>query len=275
MNIAILGVGNMGRAIIGGLKRAYGDEARVVVWDKAPEALTGLGDGVEAVDPSKWASGQITPDALIIAVKPGDVPEALDDVVWPLINGQKLDFLVVSIAAGVSISSIEERLGNTARVCRVMPNTPALIGEGMCAYSLSGNCKPCDAGLVEYVFGACGRVARVAEGLMDAVTGLSGSGPAFVYGFIEALAEGGVGAGLPYPLAMGLAIQTVIGAARMAQATGEHPSVLRSRVMSPGGTTAKGLFALERGAFKGTVMWAVTEAAAQSARMAGGGEGKT
>jgi len=117
-----------------------------------------------------------------------------------------------------------------------MPNTPALIGEGVSAYSLSDNCAPGDARLVEYVFSACGVVASVPEGLMDAVTGL--------------------------------AVQTVIGAARMVQTASEHPSVLRSRVMSPGGTTARGLFALERGAFKGVVMSAVTEAAAQSARMA-------
>jgi pyrroline-5-carboxylate reductase len=272
MNIAILGVGNMGKALIGGLKKAYGDGVRLVVWDKAPGALADLGDGVEAASPSGWASALIAPafapDVLVIAVKPGDVPGALDEVVAPLIKEQGLDFLTVSIAAGVSIQSIKEHLGNAARICRVMPNTPAMIGEGMSAYALSESCPKSDAGLVEYVFSACGKVVGVAEGLMDAVTGLSGSGPAFVYSFIEALAEGGVGAGLPYPLAVELAVQTVIGAARMVRDASEHPSVLRSRVMSPGGTTVKGLFALERGAFKGAVMSAVAEAAAQSARMA-------
>lgn len=268
MNIAVLGAGNMGKAIVGGLKKACGGEVRVVVWDKVAEALVGLGDGVEAVDPSAWKQVGFAPDVLIIAVKPGDVPKLLDDAVGPLISEQKFDFLTVSIAAGVSIQSIRGRLGNVARICRVMPNTPALIGEGMSAYSLSENCRSGDAGLVERVFSACGRVVSVPEGLMDAVTGLSGSGPAFAYNFIEALAEGGVGAGLPYKLALELAVQTVIGAARMALVTAEHPSVLRSRVMSPGGTTAKGLEALERAAFKSAVMSAVTEAAAQSARMA-------
>jgi len=269
MNIAIFGAGNMGKAIIGGLKKAYGGDVRVVAWDKFSGALAGLGDGVEAVDPSEWKSADFKPDALIISVKPADVPELLCDAVAPLINDRKLDFLTVSVAAGVSIHSIRVSLGNTARVCRVMPNTPALIGEGMSAYSLCENCSQNDANIVEYIFSACGKVVKVYEGLMDAVTGLSGSGPAFAYSFIEALAEGGVGAGLSYKMAMDMAVQTVVGAARMVQATAEHPSVLRSRVMSPGGTTVKGLEALERAAFKSTVMSAVAEAAAQSARMAG------
>lgn len=269
MNVAILGAGNMGKAIIGGLKKAYGGDARVAAWDKSITALSELGEGIEAVNPSYWAAVDFTPDVVIISVKPADVPELLREDVEPLIKERGLNFLTASVAAGVPIRSIQERLGGGARVCRVMPNTPALIGEGMSAYALSENCGQSDARLVEYVFGACGKVASVPESLMDAVTGLSGSGPAFAYSFIEALAEGGVGAGLPYSLALELAAQTVAGAARMVQATAEHPSVLRSRVMSPGGTTVKGLEALERAAFKNAVMSAVAEAAAQSARMAG------
>jgi pyrroline-5-carboxylate reductase len=151
-----------------------------------------------------------------------------------------------------------------------MPNTPAMIGEGMSAYSLSGGCSGDDAKTVEYIFSACGKAINVPENLMDAVTGLSGSGPAFVYSFIEALAEGGVSAGLSYQMAMDAAVQTVIGAAKMVQGTSEHPSVLRSRVMSPGGTTVAGLQALERCAFKSAVMGAVAAAAARSAGMAVG-----
>jgi len=269
MNIAIFGTGNMGKAIIGGLKRAYGGDVRVVAWDKNPGALTGLGDGVEAAGPSDWKSANFTPDILIVSVKPADVSELLCDVVAPLINEHGMNFLTISVAAGVQIHSIRMSLGTTARICRVMPNTPAMIGEGMSAYSLSDNCHRSDAQLVEYVFSACGKVVSVPEHLMDAVTGLSGSGPAFAYSFIEALAEGGVSMGLSYKMALEMAVQTVIGAARMVQSTEEHPSVLRSRVMSPGGTTVKGLEALERAAFKSTVMSAVSEAAAQSARMGG------
>jgi pyrroline-5-carboxylate reductase len=284
MNVAILGTGNMGRAIIGGLKRAYGGDVRVAVWDKAPEALNGLGDGVEAVEPKNWKSAGFAPDALILAVKPADLLDLLDDAVIPVYKEQKLDILTVSVAAGIPISSIRERLlervhalpfselmerrpEHKIRVCRVMPNTPALIGEGISAYSLSEDCTGDDARAVEYIFSACGKVVNLPEGMMDAVTGLSGSGPAFAYSFIEALAEGGVGAGIPYKDALVLAAQTVAGAARMVQATAEHPSVLRSRVMSPGGTTVKGLEALERGAFKSAVISAVAEAAAQSRRM--------
>jgi len=271
MNIAIFGTGNMGKAVIGGLKKAYGGDVRVVAWDKTPGALEGLADGVEVVGPSEheWKTADFVPDIVIVSVKPADVPELLCDDVAPLIKEHGMNFLTVSVAAGVSIHAVRLSLGNTARVCRVMPNTPALIGEGMSAYSLSDNCQQSDADLVEYVFKACGKVVKVAESLMDAVTGLSGSGPAFVYSFIEALAEGGVGAGLSYKLAIEMAVQTVVGAARMVQTTAEHPSVLRSQVMSPGGTTVKGLEALEQAAFKSTVMSAVAEAAAQSARMAG------
>ncbi|MDR2579361.1 MAG: pyrroline-5-carboxylate reductase [Chitinispirillales bacterium] len=266
MNIAILGAGNMGKAIIGGLKRAYGDDGRIVVWDEIAGALEGLGGAAESVEPCDWAASGFIPDAVIISVKPADVSELLGSIA-PIIWERKLNFLTISVAAGVSTASICEKIGGNARVCRVMPNTPALIGEGLSAYSLSDNCTPEDERLVERIFGACGEVLSVPENLMDAVTGLSGSGPAFVYSFIEALAEGGVGAGLPYAAALDAAVQTVIGAARMVRVTSEHPSVLRSRVMSPGGTTVKGLQALERSAFKNAVMSAVTEAAAQSAKM--------
>ena len=286
MNIAILGTGNMGRAIIGGLKKAYGGDVRIAAWDKVPEALNDLGDGVDIVEPKGWKSAGFAPDALILAVKPGDLLDLLDDAVIPVYKEHGMDVLTISVAAGIPISSIRERLlervhalpfselmegghGKKARVCRVMPNTPALIGEGMSAYALSEECTEGDARAVEYIFSACGKAVNLPEGLMDAVTGLSGSGPAFAYSFIEALAEGGVGAGLPYKDALLLAAQTVAGAARMVQVTAEHPSVLRSRVMSPGGTTVKGLEALERGAFKSAVISAVAEAAAQSRRMSG------
>jgi len=272
MNVAILGAGNMGKALIGGLKRAYGADVRIAAWDKAPGALVGLGGEVENSRPSDWASIGFVPDAVILAVKPNDIFELLDNVLEPAVKEQNLNFLTISIAAGISISSIRvrEKLGSNARICRVMTNTPALIGEGMSAYALSEGCGEKDATLVEAVFKACGKVISVPEYQMDAVTGLSGSGPAFVYSFIEALAEGGVSAGLPYNTALDAAVQTVIGAAKMVQSAFEHPSVLRSRVMSPGGTTVKGLQALERGAFKGTVMSAVTEAAARSAGLSAG-----
>jgi pyrroline-5-carboxylate reductase len=138
----------------------------------------------------------------------------------------------------------------------------------MAAYSISESCTPEDVKRVEYIFNACGKVINVSENLIDSVTGLSGSGPAFVYSFIEALTEGGVSAGLPYQTALDAAVQTVIGAAKMVQSTGEHPSVLRSKVMSPGGTTVRGIEELERGAFRHSVIQAVTQAAARAKELA-------
>ncbi|MDR0307773.1 MAG: pyrroline-5-carboxylate reductase [Chitinispirillales bacterium] len=269
MRIAVLGTGNMGRALIGGLLRAYGDAVRIAGYDKMPQALEGLGCGVEIIAPQDWKSFSFVPDVVIISVKPADI-HALLDTLTPLRS--ELNFLTISIAAGISISSIKEKLGSEARICRCMSNTPALIGEGMSAYSLSENCAMEDVTRVEYIFNACGKVQRISENLIDAVTGLSGSGPAFVFSFIEALAEGGVSAGLPYKSALDAAVQTVIGAAKMAQTTSEHPSVLKSKVMSPGGTTVRGLEELERGAFRHSVIQAVKRAAARANELAGGSD---
>jgi pyrroline-5-carboxylate reductase len=258
----------MGKALIVGLVKGFGS-GRVAVWDKVPEAREGLAEGAEVMHPANWPACGYTPDALIIAVKPADVAGLVDEVVAPKLR-EGMDFLTVSIAAGIPMPFYLGALGGSARVSRVMPNTPAMIGEGMSAYSLSDGCSDEDGRLVERVFSACGKVIQVPESLMDAVTGLSGSGPAFVYSFIEALAEGGVSAGLPYKTALDAAVQTVIGAARMVQSSAEHPAALRARVMSPGGTTVRGLHALERGAFKGAVMSAVAEAAARSAEISKG-----
>jgi pyrroline-5-carboxylate reductase len=141
-----------------------------------------------------------------------------------------------------------------------MPNTPALVGEAMSAYCLNGRCRDSDKMIIEQVLGAIGKVIAVPEKLMNAVTGLSGSGPAYVYLFIEALVEGGVAAGIPYGIAKQCAVQTVLGAARMAEASDEDVATLKSRVMSPGGTTVRGLMALEENKFKYSVIKAVTDA---------------
>jgi pyrroline-5-carboxylate reductase len=148
-----------------------------------------------------------------------------------------------------------------------MPNTPALVGEGISAYSVSEAVSSDEIKKIEAVLGAVGKFCKVEEKLMDAVTGLSGSGPAYVFDFIQALADGGVNAGLPRDIAMTLAAQTVKGAAVMTLEGGEHPSVLRDRVTSPGGTTASGLAVLEKGAFRGIVSEAVVKAAAKSVEL--------
>jgi pyrroline-5-carboxylate reductase len=178
------------------------------------------------------------------------------------------DHLVVSVAAGVTIASIVERLGPAARVVRVMPNTPALIGQGASAYALGPGVGPEDDAVVGAFLTSVGVAVRVAESALDAVTGLSGSGPAFVYLMIEALSDGGVRAGLPRDVATLLAAQTVAGAAQMVRETGLHPGVLKDQVASPGGTTIIGLHALERGGVRGAIIDAVEAATKRSAELA-------
>jgi pyrroline-5-carboxylate reductase len=172
--------------------------------------------------------------------------------------------IVISIAAGVALAKIEKALKDTSRVVRVMPNTPALVLAGAAALAGGKNATADDLALVQGIFSYVGRAVIVEEKLMDAVTGLSGSGPAYVFLIIDALSDGGVKAGLPRPLALELAAQTVFGSAKMVLETKEHPAKLRDMVTSPGGTTIEGLHALEKGKLRATLMNAVEAATARS-----------
>ena len=176
--------------------------------------------------------------------------------------------LVISIAAGVSIATLRDGLGSDRRIVRVMPNTPALLGEGASAYSLGPGLRRDDEAVTQEFLAAVGRAVRVPEPLLDAVTGLSGSGPAFVYLMIEALSDGGVRMGLPRDVATTLAAQTVLGAAKMVLETGLHPGVLKDQVTSPGGTTIAGLHAMERGGVRGALIDAVEAATRRSVELA-------
>lgn len=262
MHVAVLGCGNMGRAVVVCLSKRYGGEIAVDVYDKRPEALRDLPSQATVKAPEQWFNGSDQPESILLAVKPQDMALTLTPF-----RGVKATPLWVSIAAGVTLDELSDHLGKEARICRVMPNTPALIGQGMSAYSLNTNCTADDTALAERILGACGSHVAVPEGLMNAVTGLSGSGPAYVYLFLEALIEGGVTSGLPYSVARECAVQTVIGAARLVHETGEAPAVLKGRVMSPGGTTARGLLELERQGFKYAVINAVNAAAARAAEL--------
>jgi len=200
-------------------------------------------------------------DVLILAVKPQHMAELLATL-KPAIEPRHL---VVSIAAGVTLATLTSGLGTNCRVVRVMPNTPCLIGAGASGFAVGGATMPADAALVLQLLSAVGVAAEVPEKLLDAVTGLSGSGPAFVYLMIEALSDGGVRMGLPRDLATRLAAQTVAGAAQMVLSTGKHPGELKDAVASPGGTTIAGLHALEQGGLRGALMNAV-QAATERAR---------
>ena len=266
MKIALLGTGNMGKAIISGLRQTYGKEIELLAHDRIADALKGLDEVVGIAEPARWFAGETLPDAVIIAVKPGDIASALA----PLVNefGDTLKSpLWISIAAGKSIASLQKLLPEGARICRVMPNAPALIGEGMSAFALSENAREEDARMVEKIFQACGKIAAVPEKLMNAVTGLSGSGPAYVFFFIESLIEAGVIAGLPLKTARECALQTVLGAAKMAAGSPEGLADLEMKVMTPAGTTASAFVVLEQHAFKDTVIKAVVAAARRSEQL--------
>ena len=198
-------------------------------------------------------------EVIMLAVKPQSLPEVLKEIGAQL-NGK----LVISIVAGVTIHAIAEQAPSTKRIVRAMPNAPALIREGMTALAFSGECSAKDQQVARTIFEAVGRVIPVEERLMDAVTGLSGSGPAYVFQAIEALADGGVKMGLPRQTAELLAAQTMLGAAKMVLELGEHPAKLKDRVASPGGTTIAGLHQLEQGGFRATLMGAVEAATKRS-----------
>jgi pyrroline-5-carboxylate reductase len=203
-------------------------------------------------------------DVIFLAVKPNQVQEVLPDLRHHFLSKH----LLISIAAGISIAKLEAGLGNSARVIRVMPNTPALVGAGAVGYALGNHATSSDSLLAGQLFSAVGIAFEVKELLLDAITGLSGSGPAFVYLMIEALSDGGVASGLPRDIATKLAAQTVLGSAKMVLETGLHPGALKDMVTSPGGTTIEGVHELEKGGVRGSFINAV-RAATDKARKLG------
>ncbi len=202
-------------------------------------------------------------DVLFLCVKPDQVPEVLREI--------KSDFaekhLLISIAAGVPLAKLEAALPAGARIIRVMPNTPALVGASASAFAPGKNATPRDGELAQKLFSSVGMAFPVKESLLDAVTGLSGSGPAYVCLIIEALSDGGVAAGLPRDIATKLAAQTLLGTARMVLETGLHPGVLKDMVTSPGGTTIEGLHEMEKGKVRGALMNAVRAASEKSKKL--------
>ena len=267
MKIGFIGCGKMGSALIQGvLASKVCDPADVVVHDRLaePAEMLGTESGIRVAKSNREVAA--ASDVVVLCVKPEDALAALAEA------GQELqDKLVISIVAGITIDALQGAAGAKCRVVRVMPNTAALVQKGASAYASGRGVTEKDVDIVEKIFTSVGRAFHVKEALLDAVTGLSGSGPAYVYLFIEALADGGVQAGLPRDLATKLAVQTVAGAAEMVAETMMHPALLREMVTSPGGTTIAGLAELERAGVRSAVMDAV-QAATLRARELGGGD---
>lgn len=207
-----------------------------------------------------WAS------VLVVAVKPPQVATVLRQI-REQVDGRHL---IVSIAAGITLARLRQELPAGVRLVRAMPNTPALVGASATAYAADVSATDADRRLVESLFASVGLALEVSEALLDAVTGLSGSGPAYAYRMIEALSDGGVAAGLPRDIATRLAAQTLLGAARMVLETGLHPAALKDQVTSPGGTTIEGLHELERAAVPGALISAVRAAARRARELADG-----
>jgi pyrroline-5-carboxylate reductase len=238
----------------------------ITATDIRPERLDFLGGelGIRTCADNREAlsAGRL----VVIATKPQDVAKLLQD----LGDALTTDHLLVSIAAGVTTTTIETNLARPTPVVRVMPNTPALVGAGAAGVAVGKHARPEDGEIVRELMAAVGQAVVLPEYLLDAVTGLSGSGPAFVALFVEALIDAGVRVGLPRDVATTLSIQTVIGTAQMMQATGRHPAQMKDMVTSPGGTTIAGVHALERGGLRGTVMDAIVAATERSQQLGRG-----
>jgi pyrroline-5-carboxylate reductase len=266
--IGFIGAGQMARALARGFVAAgLARPEQIVACDPAAAARERFGHDLRGATFCQGGAEVLAAAPLVfLAVKPQQMPQVLREL-WGRVGPEHL---LVSVAAGVTLRQLCEGLG-TGRVIRVMPNTPTLVGSGASAYALGPAASPEDAQRVEQLLSAVGLAIRVEEHLLDAVTGLSGSGPAFVYLMIEALSDGGVRAGLPREVATALAAQTVRGAAEMVLQTGEHPGVLKDRVASPAGTTIAGLHVLEERGVRGALMAAVLAATQRAAELGRGG----
>jgi len=264
LRIGFLGAGKMASALAKGIVNAGiaapGDIIASDVTEAARKTFASevgcrvAGWNIEVVEHA---------DVLIVAVKPDQVAGVLSEIAGKITDGH----VIVSIAAGVTLAKLASSLKTGARIVRVMPNTPALVGASASAYALGASATVEDAALAQKIFSAVGVAFQVKESLLDAVTGLSGSGPAYAYLMIEALSDGGVAAGLPREVATKLAAQTLLGAAKMVLETGLHPGALKDMVTSPGGTTIDGLHELEKAGLRAGLMNAVRASAEKSKKL--------
>jgi pyrroline-5-carboxylate reductase len=263
--VAIFGAGVMGETLLSGLLRAGRPAAELLVTERRAERAAELREryGVRVLGNTEAADAA---DTLVLVVKPQDMAGLLHEV-GPFVEA---DDLVVSLAAGITTEFIERRLPDGRAVVRVMPNTPALVDQGMAAVSRGRHCSPRQLQEAIDLLAATGRVLDVPEQLQDAVTAISGSGPAYIFYVVEAMIEAGVVLGMPRATATELVVQTLFGAATMIRETGQHPTVLREQVTSPGGTTAAALRELDDHKVRAAFIRAMEAAAIRSRDLSGG-----
>ena len=263
--VAILGAGVMGETLLSGLVRSGRSAADLVVTTRRPERAQELVEryGVRAMSNTEAAEAA---DTLVLVVKPQDMAGLVEEIRDHVQPGN----LVVSLAAGIPTSFLESRLPEGVAVVRVMPNTPALVDQGMAAISGGRSADAPHLAEAAELLRSCGRVVEVAEKHQDAVTAISGSGPAYIFYVVEAMIEAGVVLGLPRPTATELVVQTLFGAATMIRETGQHPTVLREQVTSPGGTTASALRTLDDHKVRAAFISAMEAAARRSHELASG-----
>ncbi len=265
MAVSIIGVGVMGETLLSGLVRAGTPASDLLVCEKRPERAAEL-TGKYGVTVTGDMGTVAASETIALVVKPQDMGDVLDELAPHLRPGQ----LLVSLAAGITTAFIEERVPDGVAVVRVMPNTPALVDEGMAAISPGTHCDEQHLARAEAILSATGRVVRVPEKQQDAVTAISGSGPAYLFFVVEAMIEAGVHLGLPRTTATELVVQTVVGSAKLLRETGEHPTVLREQVTSPGGTTAAAIRELEDHKVRAAFITAMEAARNRSRDLASG-----
>jgi pyrroline-5-carboxylate reductase len=262
---AIIGAGVMGETLLSGLIRAGRPVADLLVGEKRSERAGELHEKYAVSVVSNVEATQRA-DVVALVVKPQDMGAVLDEIGPAIRPGQ----LIVSLAAGITTAFLESRLPDGVPVVRVMPNTPALVDEGMAAIAAGSHCDDEHLAIAESLLGSTGRVLRVPESQMDAVTAISGTGPAYVFFVVESMIEAGVHLGLPRATATELVVQTLVGSAKMLRETGTHPTVLREQVTSPGGTTAAALRELEIHKVRAAFLAAMEAARNRSAQLAEG-----
>ena len=255
MTLGIIGCGKMGRALLGGILEAglYSPQ-EVFAHDAYAEAVDAMVADYGVVAAGSNAAVAAQAETVLLCVKPQTFGGMLAEL------GETRDRLLISIAAGIQIATIETATAGHHRVVRVMPNTPALVGRGASGYSLGTSASEADADLTEKLLSAVGYVTQVPENLLDAVTAVSGSGPAYVFLMVEAMVQGGIDQGLDEKTALDLAVHTVAGAAELLLKTGESPTQLREKVTSPNGTTFAALESFRGNGFEGIVREAIRSA---------------